>query len=258
MKMTMTTTTTTNNQQEQEEGEETRETLHVMINGLPGPMALEVAKACLARHIALVPIGFTGPSTIQQNISVQEQPNYEKIIELVKGPGHNSNALLTLKELKRTYPGLVIVDYTHPSAVVNNIQAYTDAGCDFVLGTTGFDRKQVDTILETGKNYAIIAPNMAKQIVALQSAVEQTAKRFPGSFSGYHLQVKESHQSSKADTSGTAKAIVSHLSTLTTESFAVDDIEKIRNPTEQLAFGVPEDHLKGHAFHTYRLLSNDG
>lgn len=50
--------------------------------------------------------------------------------------------------------------------------------------------------------------------------------------------MKESHQSSKADTSGTAKAIVSHLSTLTAESFAVDDIEKIRNPTEQVGLLV--------------------
>ena len=30
----------------------------------------------------------------------------------------------------------------------------------------------------------------------------------PGSFSGYSLEVSESHQSSKADTSGTAKDIV--------------------------------------------------
>lgn len=27
---------------------------------------------------------------------------------------------------------------------------------------------------------------------------------------------------------------------------------------EQLGFGVPEEHLKGHAFHTYQLKSNDG
>lgn len=32
--------------------------------------------------------------------------------------------------------------------------------------------------------------------------------RFPGAFSGYTLTVTESHQASKLDTSGTAKAMV--------------------------------------------------
>ena len=56
---------------------------------------------------------------------------------------------------------------------------------------------------------------MAKQIVALQAALEQMAEQFPGSFEGYTLRVVESHQSSKADTSGTAKAVSASLATLT-------------------------------------------
>ena len=38
--------------------------------------------------------------------------------------------------------------------------------------------------------------------------MEMMADRFPGCFSGYKLAVVESHQRSKADTSGTAKAVV--------------------------------------------------
>ena len=59
---------------------------------------------------------------------------------------------------------------------------------------------------------------MAKQIVALQAALEQMAEQFPGSFDGYKLRVVESHQSSKADTSGTAKAVSASLATLTGQS----------------------------------------
>lgn len=33
---------------------------------------------------------------------------------------------------------------------------------------------------------------------------------------------------------------------------------KIRDVEGQKAFGVPEEHLAGHAFHTYSLKSNDG
>jgi hypothetical protein len=41
--------------------------------------------------------------------------------------------------------------------------------------------------------------------------MELMAERFPGCFSGYRLAVAESHQRTKADTSGTAKAVVASL-----------------------------------------------
>ncbi len=48
----------------------------------------------------------------------------------------------------------------------------------------------------------------AVQVVAFQATMELMAQQFPGAFAGYRLQVVESHQRSKVDTSGTAKAIV--------------------------------------------------
>ncbi len=38
--------------------------------------------------------------------------------------------------------------------------------------------------------------------------MQMMADQFPGAFSGYQLEVEESHQRSKVDTSGTAKAII--------------------------------------------------
>lgn len=38
--------------------------------------------------------------------------------------------------------------------------------------------------------------------------MQMMADQFPGAFAGYKLEVQESHQRSKVDTSGTAKAIV--------------------------------------------------
>ena len=40
--------------------------------------------------------------------------------------------------------------------------------------------------------------------------------------------------------------------------FSVDDIRKIRSAEEQADFGVPTEALRGHAFHTYTLTSDDG
>ena len=44
--------------------------------------------------------------------------------------------------------------------------------------------------------------------------MDMMAKEFPGAFSGYKLEVTESHQRTKADTSGTAKAVVGSLQQL--------------------------------------------
>ena len=101
------------------------------------------------------------------------------------------------------------------------------------------------------------------------------ASRFPDAFEGYTLSVSEAHQSTKvrrdsrlcvrldaqprtqADTSGTAKALVSSFQGLGLE-FNVEDIVKVRDEAGQRAMGVPEAHLKGHAYYTYRLTSPDG
>ena len=52
------------------------------------------------------------------------------------------------------------------------------------------------------------------QVVAFQAMMEMMANEFPGAFSGYDLAVTESHQRTKADTSGTAKAVVGSLQRL--------------------------------------------
>lgn len=111
-------------------------------------------------------------------------------------------------------------------------------------------------VTETSGVYAVIAPNMGKQIVALQAALTQMAADFPGAFEGYKLAVTESHQSTKADTSGTAKAVSDQLAILSAESTSwnYDQIARVRDPAEQ----VPEGALQGHAFHTYSLVSKDG
>ena len=96
---------------------------------------------------------------------------------------------------------------------------------------------------------------------------EQMAADFPGSFDGYTLTVVESHQATKVDTSGTAKALSADLATLTGAPFTNEQIEKVRDRDAQLAGGgpshsgvspVPEAALDGHAFHTYSLTSADG
>jgi len=98
---------------------------------------------------------------------------------------------------------------------------------------------------------------MAKQIVGFQAMMEYTAKTFPGLFNNYSLEIKESHQQGKADTSGTAKAMIKYFNQLGI-SFSEDSIQMERNPTVQKdSWGIPEQYLTGHGWHTYTLTSKD-
>jgi 4-hydroxy-tetrahydrodipicolinate reductase len=156
----------------------------------------------------------------------------------------------------------ITVDYTHPSAVNSNAEFYCKHGLNFVMGTTGGER---GTIEKPGKLEltvmnsdicAVIAPNMAKQIVAFQAMMKYAADTFPAAFKGYTLEIKESHQKGKADTSGTAKAMVGYFNTLGIP-FTVDQIVMIREPPAQILMGVPESALTGHGWHTYTLKSEN-
>ena len=134
----------------------------------------------------------------------------------------------------------------------------------FVMGTTGGEYDKIGKTVTDGKHGAVVAPNMSKQIVAMQAVVDQAARDFPNAFAGYDLTVIESHQKAKVDTSGTAKAVVASLKELNGGGFKVEDVEKVRNDETSLngANGrlgkVPSEHLPGHAYHTYALTSGDG
>ena len=279
--------------------------LTVMMNGLPGAMGKEIAAACLRRAgVDLAPYCLTGPG-MPEEATVNDGSGGSPVTVKLYAPDADGKAELAAR-VHADYPtpgSLVCIDFTHPTAVNSNAEFYAEHALPYVMGTTGGDREALLACAQASAGFAVIAPNMAKQIVALQAALQQMATDFPGSFEGYALsvseslqpphmacraarslllpryfsralarfyveQVAESHQSTKADTSGTAKAISSSLAALSAETatFTNDDITLVREPSEQMAGGgashrgvspVPEAALAGHAFHTYSLLSAD-
>ncbi|MCW7754420.1 dihydrodipicolinate reductase [Desulfobotulus sp. H1] len=221
----------------------------VMINGLPGNVASTLIPHLLADEtFFLVPASLTGPGT-----HIKTFHNDHFSFDLIRPSERDSR----IKALLSEYEGLIAIDYTHPSAVNTNAIFYAAQGIPFVMGTTGGDR---DALLKTVSDSAIcavIAPNMAKQIVGFQAMMAYAASNFPGLFEGYSLRIQESHQAGKADTSGTAKAMVSHFNALGIP-FTVDGIEMERDPEEQKkTWRIPAEHIQGHAWHTYTLSSPD-
>ena len=225
-------------------------TIHTMINGLPGNVARTLAAAARKdERLNLVPFSLTGMDIPETQVDIDGTP-----VTLVK-PDTRDKEILSILE---AYPGLIAVDFTHPSAVNANAEFYARNQIPFVMGTTGGDRAALEAVVTQSSRPSVIAPNMAKQIVGFQAMMEYGAATFPGLFKGYSLKVVESHQQGKADTSGTAKAVVSCFNGLGVD-FKVEDIQKVRDPeVQEKEWGIPKEHLGGHGWHTYTLTADDG
>jgi len=223
--------------------------INVMVNGLPGNVAQVIARHFAVRAgLNLLPYSLTGPE-----IEVDSHEVAGRKIRLIRPDERNAE----MKAFDPTTSPFICIDFTHPSAVNLNAQFYCEHAIPFVMGTTGGDRDQLMQTVHNSKTAAVIAPNMAKQIVGFQAMMAWAAENFPGLFSNYEITIQESHQQGKADTSGTAKAMVTYFQQLGLEC-SPESIQKERDPQkQQLEWGVPQEHLRGHGWHTYILTSND-
>jgi 4-hydroxy-tetrahydrodipicolinate reductase len=225
------------------------ERIAVMINGLPGKVSTTIATGLMNDgRFRLLPWSLTGPEIAQPETTVGPLT-----VKLVRPDVRDER----IGKIKKDYPGFITVDYTHPASINDNCDFYCRHGLPFVMGTTGGDRERLMEAVKNSDICAVIAPNMAKQIVGFQAMMEYAAREFPGMFAGYSLTIRESHQQGKADTSGTAKAMVRYFNALGVD-FSESDIIKERDPEKQAGqWKIPAEHLDGHAWHTYTLLSPD-
>lgn len=223
--------------------------IQIMINGLPGNVAAVVAGHALTDpRVTVLPHSLTGPEIEANRHSIAATT-----IELIRPVERDRR----LPALMAAHGPFISVDFTHPAAVNANAAFYCRNGLPFVMGTTGGDRDALARTVAESTVCAVIAPNMAKQIVGLQAMMAYAAATFPALFSGYTLTVRESHQSGKADTSGTAKAMIAYFKQMGVD-FAEASFVMERDPAAQRErWKIPEAYLDGHGWHTYRLTSAD-
>lgn len=224
--------------------------ISVMVNGIPGKVACTVARHVQGdRRFRLIPCSFTGPEIQEHEHAIEGTA-----IRLIRPEAREA----AVRELRGAHDDFLSVDYTHPAAVNANAEFYCRHGLPFVMGTTGGDRQRLEDTVRSSIIAAVVAPNMAKQIVGFQAMMEYAAQTFPGLFKGYTLAIRESHQKGKADTSGTARAMVRYFNQLGVP-FTEEQIAMERDPRAQATrWGIPEEHLAGHGWHTYTLTSADG
>src|ERR1700740_1544901 len=95
----------------------------------------------------------------------------------------------------------VVVDFTHPGAVMDNLRWCTAHALNVVVGTSGFDQERVAEAraLATGSERILIVPNFSIGAVLMMRFAAQAARFFESA------EVIELHHANKLDApSGTA------------------------------------------------------
>ncbi len=135
--------------------------------------------------------GRMGSETVK---AVNAAPDLELVAQLDLG-----DSLETLKQMGAQ----VVVDFTHPDAVMKNLEFAIKNGIHVVVGTTGFDEKRLSEIkgwLEKNQQVgAVIAPNFGLGAVLMMQFAAKAARYFES------VEIIELHHPEKADApSGTA------------------------------------------------------
>lgn len=142
----------------------------------------------------------------------------------------------------------VVVDFTHPDVVMDNIRWCIDEGIHVVVGTTGFDAARIDTVrgwlAESPELGVIIAPNFAIGAVLAMRFAQQAARFFTSA------EVVELHHPKKADApSGTANRIAAMIA----EGRAAGGLGPAPDATSQGADGARGASVDGIPVHSVRL-----
>jgi len=102
----------------------------------------------------------------------------------------------------------VAVDFTRPDAVVANVRSCIAGRVPVVIGTSGFDRDEVDRLLREGGVPGFYAPNFALGAVFMMRFAEEAARVF------VNAEIVELHSNTKLDApSGTARETARRMGT---------------------------------------------
>jgi 4-hydroxy-tetrahydrodipicolinate reductase len=168
----------------------------VVVNGAAGKMGREVVKA----------VAGAADMTLVGAIERDPQYNGQDVGE-VAGCGElevpivtDLQAMLVMAAQERQ--PAVMVDFTHPDSVYDNVRSAIAYGVRPVVGTTGLSPEQIQDLAEFADKAsmgAAIIPNFSIGMVLLQQAAVQASQYFD------HVEIIELHHNQKADApSGTA------------------------------------------------------
>lgn len=142
----------------------------------------------------------------------------------------------------------VVVDFTHPDVVMDNLEYCIGHGIHCVVGTTGFTDERLDRVramlAESPGTGVLIAPNFAIGAILMMRFAQQAARFYPS------VEIVESHHPHKADApSGTARRTAS----LVAEARAEAGLGPVPDATSQGLDGARGADVDGVHVHSVRL-----
>ena len=142
----------------------------------------------------------------------------------------------------------VVVDFTQPGVVMDNLKFVVEHGIHAVVGTTGFDAERLAKVEEwtkaDGAGHVLIAPNFAISAVLTMTLAKQAAKFFETA------EVIEFHHPTKLDApSGTAI----HTAQGIAEARKEAGLGAMPDATEQSLEGARGANVDGVPVHAVRM-----
>ena len=202
----------------------------VAVAGAKGRMGQEVVKMLQADPTLTFVVGID-PKIAGQDVG-----------EVIGGKPLGVPMMNSLEEALRTYKPDVLVDFTTPHHVYDNIRTALAHGVRPVVGTTGLSPDQLAELTELStqsKTGVIIAPNFAIGAILCMKFASMAAKYMP------HVEIIELHHDRKLDApSGTA----------------IKTAEMIAETRKELKQGHPDEveifeGARGADYHGFRIHS---
>ncbi len=168
----------------------------VVVNGAGGKMGKEVIKAVAnAEGIHLVGAVDNNPALLGQDAG--EVAGCEALEVPILNDLQSVLVLATQEKIQG-----VMVDFTHPDGVYENVRSAIAYGVRPVVGTTGLSEaqlKELSEFAEKASTGTLIIPNFSIGVILMQQAAVRASKYFD------HVEIIELHHNQKADApSGTA------------------------------------------------------
>ncbi|NEP62831.1 MAG: 4-hydroxy-tetrahydrodipicolinate reductase [Symploca sp. SIO2G7] len=168
----------------------------VVVNGACGKMGREVIKAISSvSDMTVIGAIDSNPDYLGQDVGEVAGCGPAEIPVL-----NDLEATLVLATQEKTQG--VMVDFTHPNSVYDNVRSAIAYGVRPVVGTTGLSSEEIQELAdfaEKASTGCLIIPNFSIGMALLQQAAVQACQYFD------HVEIIELHHNQKADApSGTA------------------------------------------------------
>ncbi len=197
----------------------------VVINGAAGKMGRETIKA-VAQAPDMNLMGAIDRNAEHQGKDAGELAGLSEPLE-VPITNQLEPMLGYVAGERQMQPG-VMVDFTHPDSIYDNIRSAIAYGIRPVVGTTGLSPEQIQDLAdfaEKASTGCLIIPNFSIGMVLLQQAAVTASQYFD------HVEIIELHHNQKADApSGTAIQTAQMLAEMgkTFNPQVVEETEKIK------------------------------